>query len=72
MLRRTVRRLFRRRSLYDVPIYVLFTRDLEKEEGLLGKLGFSHLDRFSKDSPVNYWIGHESTIITLDWGSQKS
>ncbi len=72
VLRRTVRRLFRRRSLYDVPIYVLFTRDLEKEKGLLGKLGFSHLDRFSKDSPVNYWIGHESTIITLDWGSQKS
>ena len=33
VLRRTVRRLFRRRSLYDVPIYVLFTRDVEKEKG---------------------------------------
>ena len=69
---RMVRRLFRRRSLYDVPIYVLLTKDLEKEKSLLGKLGFSHLDRFAKDSPVNYWIGHESSIITLDWGSPKS
>lgn len=72
VLRRTVRRLFRRRSLYDVPIFVLFTRDLEKEKNLLGKLGFAPLDRFAKDSPVQYWIGHESSVITLEWGSSKA
>jgi len=72
VLRRTTRRLFRRRSLYDIPIFVLLTKDIEKDEGLLGKLGLSLLDRFSQDSPVQYWIGHESVVITLNWGSSKA
>ena len=72
VLRRTTRRLFRRRSLYDIPIFVLITKDIEKEEALLGKLGLSLLDRFSQDSPVQYWVGHESVVITLNWGSSKA
>ena len=72
VLRRTTRRLFRRRSLYDIPIFVLLTKDIEKDDGLLGKLGLSLLDRFSQDSPVQYWVGHESVVITLNWGSSKA
>ena len=72
VLRRTARRLFRRSSLYDIPIFVLLTRDVEKEGGLLGKLGLSLLDRFSQNSPVQYWVGHESVVITLDWGSSNA
>ncbi|HCK76117.1 MAG TPA: hypothetical protein DHW07_03125 [Gammaproteobacteria bacterium] len=72
VLRRMTRRLFRRNSLYDIPIFVLLTKDIEKEAECLGKLGLSLLDRFSRNSPVQYWVGHESVVITLDWGSSNA
>ena len=72
VLRRTTRQLFRRSSLYDIPIFVLLSEDIEKDAGLLDKLGLSLIDRFSQDSPVQYWVGHESAVITLNWGSSNA
>ena len=65
----SIRRLYRPRSKYDLPLFLLLTDDLDREKPILGKMGLKPIERIDSDSPVQYWLGEESAFITLDRGS---
>jgi type VI secretion system protein ImpL len=65
----SIRRLYRPRSKYDLPLFLLLTDDLDREKPILGKMGLKPIERIGSDSPVQYWLGEESAFITLDRGS---
>ncbi len=65
----SIRRLYRPRSKYELPLFLLLTDDLGREKPILGKMGLKPIEKIGSDSPVQYWLGEESAFITLDRGS---